>query len=1510
MANKSITSLAQAVTPANSTIAPVIKETVYYTSKWGRVVIFNGDNYVQFATTCRFVLTAAGAWSIVQGNESAPESDTAAAKDHRERANNGIQIISSSVTESFINRLVPFLDTADLAGMWAELAKADRAKDDVYVINTRYQFSHERFNHTRETIRQYATRLEQYKTKLAGSSQPVTDTEILQQILFTLPADTPNWQMAKQWVIRDKLSLEQALITLQSHEASFQSDTAITATDTAATASDGRVQNRGRGSKRGRSQGRGRNRGRGQGAYRYHHNSYRDGSRTSSNKGDSDGKVQKGEIKCWLCQKTGHRQRDCKEYNKAREKAQTRIRDREESVNFATHVINESNYGTICYASSIERAYFGAAITDWILDSGATRHFTGVMSDIQTLKRWSTSRPVRIADQRTVLAIGYGEAVVGSLTLSEVWYVPEFGSIRMISVRALNENGIKVIFDSGVATGWRKTNKVFTAPGVQGLYLIKTKQQAYMSIVAGDTKTLSEAEIWHCRLAHTNYRDIERLLPVSKGMMVSKRVIFKGEHACEACLAGKMKESFTKKTDSRAEIKLRRLHADISGILPPSLRQYRYFLLVVDDATRIVWVRFMKSKETAEILPIIEQLKAEVERETGNDIVYFRVDNGRGEFGTEFKERMRILGIQVEPSPPYKHSLNGVVERMMGSVTVKARSMLQQAKLDTEFWCYAIEHAVYIKNRVPTAALPYGTADMSKAVTPFEAYKKAHPDLTKLRIFGATAYPINTLEKFPKKFDSRSKQGYIFIGMRGSTVWKLLNYKTFKVEEFADVKFDEYKFPAPTIIKSQPIEIPVAVTSRRKIENRLNQELQQEKQVEDTPARAVEQTQPTQKHGRTAREKNWTTFPKTQGFVPLPVIITETRLRERKPQAATAVNLAEDQEQVETLCRRDAEKASSGRRRRHQVAPENADRAVHCGSQREVNPQRNEKLRRIMRTEREVFSDSIMQAVINYNAVHLDTDSASLGAPVAPFEAITVAEAMSEDALNWKTAIANELKALASMNTFKIIKGNTESVKVISSRWVLRKKFRADGTIARRKARLVIRGFEQTYGVDYFATFASVIRYTTLRILLAKAAADDLEADHIDVNTAFLNPILEEDVYMEVPDFFDMIYPELKNQLDIYLKLNKALYGLKQAPRAWQKMVHAFFESIGLTASMADPSLYVGLGVYILLFVDDMLIIGDRFKVDHIKNKILKEWKSKDLGPVDTFVGFQIKRNRSRRLLHIHQSLYTQKLLERLSMHQCHPTYLPIQAGTVLKPDKNLLGQDEASLYRQIVGSALYLANNTRLDIAYAVGQLARFMAQPAKSHLRCAKQLLRYLNGTRMLGITYSNRLREGPRSYKLYSDATWGTENDRISFQGWVVVRYSGAVSWAAQRQKSTALSSMEAEIIASSEGAKEAAWLEKLLADFGERNKEGTEAFIPSLYCDNQGAIDLMHNPKFHAKAKHIDLRNMYIRNDMVSKNRLRVEFIPGADQPADILTKQLPSDACERHCRSLGMDTWFT
>ncbi|KAI0996034.1 hypothetical protein K3495_g12147 [Podosphaera aphanis] len=155
---------------------------------------------------------------------------------------------------------------------------------------------------------------------------------------------------------------------------------------------------------------------------------------------------------------------------------------------------------------------------------------------------------------------------------------------------------------------------------------------------------------------------------------------------------------------------------------------------------------------------------------------------------------------------------------------------------------------------------------------------------------------------------------------------------------------------------------------------------------------------------------------------------------------------------------------------------------------------------------------------------------------------------MREDPCLWKDAIKSELDSLynTNTNTYTIMSGSPPpGKKVISSKIVLRKKFKNDGSLARRKARIIVRGFEQQYGIDYFETFASVIRYNTLRILLSKAAVEDLDIEALDVDTAFLNPKLNEEVYMKIPDFFSLQHPGISRRKN-YLKLNKSLYGLNK----------------------------------------------------------------------------------------------------------------------------------------------------------------------------------------------------------------------------------------------------------------------------------------------------------------------------------------------------------------------------
>jgi histone deacetylase 1/2 len=354
-----------------------------------------------------------------------------------------------------------------------------------------------------------------------------------------------------------------------------------------------------------------------------------------------------------------------------------------------------------------------------------------------------------------------------------------------------------------------------------------------------------------------------------------------------------------------------------------------------------------------------------------------------------------------------------------------------------------------------------------------------------------------------------------------------------------------------------------------------------------------------------------------------------------------------------------------------------------------------------------------------------------------------------------------------------------------------------------------------------------------------------------------------------------------------YLQLLKSLYGLKQAPRAWFEMVKKEFGKLGLQASNSDPNLFIGRGVYILLFVDDMLIIGNRKQVDSIKHEIHRLWNCQDLKAASIYVGFQIERDRQNRTLRIHQTAYTTRLLEKLGMANSNPRDLPVPAGTVLRStaqdlDKyEELDEDQAAIYRTIVGATIYLSNITRPDIAYATGQLARMMAKPNTNHLSMAKGLLRYLKGTATTGITYQPM--EQREDYKIWSDATWGTEDDRKSFQGYVLIRHGGAISWTACHQKSTTQSTMEAEICVGSEGACQAAWFEKLVKDLNEKTN------ILILIIDNAVAEELLKTWKSHSKAKYIEIREIFIRDDMVLRNRLVVHYTLSMENIADALTK---------------------
>jgi hypothetical protein len=197
----------------------------------------------------------------------------------------------------------------------------------------------------------------------------------------------------------------------------------------------------------------------------------------------------------------------------------------------------------------------------------------------------------------------------------------------------------------------------------------------------------------------------------------------------------------------------------------------------------------------------------------------------------------------------------------------------------------------------------------------------------------------------------------------------------------------------------------------------------------------------------------------------------------------------------------------------------------------------------------------------------------------------------------------------------------------------------------------------------------------------------------------------------------------------------------------------------------------------------------------------------------------------------------------------------------------------------QLIGSLMYLTN-TRPDICFAVNQLSQFMVEPTRVHWVVVKHVLRYLQGTANYGLWY--RQVDGMR-LQGFTDVDWARGSiDRKSTSGCAFSIGSAVVSWFSRKQRSVALSLVEAEYMA----ACEAIWLMKLLVGiFG----QGLEPTI--IHCDNQSCIKLSENPVFHDRSKHIEIRYHHIR-DCVQRGRVKLQYLPTGEQTIDMLTKALP------------------
>ncbi|KAJ3661597.1 hypothetical protein Zmor_005987 [Zophobas morio] len=1114
----------------------------------------------------------------------------------------------------------------------------------------------------------------------------------------------------------------------------------------------------------------------------------------------------------------------------------------------------------VCLRMS-EREETANSSSDWCLDSGASAHLCNDGGQFTKIDRSKTGI-LNLANESSTATLGVGTVQFAARVLGETANVSLSETLHVPDLRT-NLMSVSKITDRGLEVNFRRDEAVVVDP--DGNVLLCAERIGDLYYVSGHKHDARSAcgedkiplGLLHKRSGHANARDLVEAIRNNRVSGVQLKDCAEAVK-CDICIQGKLSRSpFPKCSNRRTEQLLDLVHTDVCGPMrTPSLGGAKYFVEFIDDKSRWCETRFLKSKD--EVFQATTEYLGLVENQTGKTVKCLQSDNGGEYTSRDFDRYLKARGITRRLTAPYNPEQNGIAERKNRTLLDTARCLLIDAGLPDSFWAEAVNTANYLRNRLPTRCLGGGT--------PYEAWTGKKPDISNFRAFGSRVY---YLDRRPGKgkFDPRGEEG-VFLGYADES-------KAYRI--WSPVK--------RTVLISRDVVFVEDDKERRHVDNPA--QTQQSRETSPEVRRSVEIVHPPPAGGAPPATVN----------DPRNVIEVEVEVHRPAdvPDGVYADGESNDRSE------RDVTTAEEDDERDIIDDDNNADRARAPGRPRIVRTGRRGRPRKQFRT------------VPNPGANIVDVIEQSFVSEVAMKKALS-----GPDADEWRRAIVAELTSIIKNDTFALVE-RPQRDKVVGSRIVLRNKYKSDGTFERRKARLVAQGFSQQPGIHFTETFAPVARFSSIRLMASLAARHDMAIKQFDVETAYLNGELNEEVFMEPPKELQRalgsiidnetdsstvakatsLLQELRKGDRVCL-LKKSLYGLRQAGRNWYTKLDSTLKELGAIPTASDPCLFrLKSGrdvVLIAIYVDDILIASrNRKKIAEIGRELAQRFEIKALGDVKHCLGVEFQREDGR--VTMHQRGYIKDVLSRFGMSDCKPVATPIDLGTKLEKNIDQSQEDLALPYRELVGALIYLSSTTRPDIAFAVSRLGQFNNCYGPEHWRAAKRVLRYLKGTMNVGLAFGAD--DGP--IRAFADADWGASTeDRRSYTGYVFLLNGGPLSWEAKKQRTVALSTTEAEYMALSECVKEGLYLQRFLRELGFDDLANLV-----IHCDNRSCLQLAENPTFHGRSKHIDIRHHFVR-DVLKNGQVRVSYVPTDDQVADFLTKGLSKPKHVRCAKSCGLD----
>ena len=479
----------------------------------------------------------------------------------------------------------------------------------------------------------------------------------------------------------------------------------------------------------------------------------------------------------------------------------------------------------------------------------------------------------------------------------------------------------------------------------------------------------------------------------------------------------------------------------------------------------------------------------------------------------------------------------------------------------------------------------------------------------------------------------------------------------------------------------------------------------------------------------------------------------------------------------------------------------------------------------------------------------------------------------------WRESIEREWECLIKNETWRTPQMDAMICNIVGCKWVFKIKRDQHGRIVKYKSRLVAQGFTQKLGLDYDETYAPVATKRSLRCFLAHAAKYELEMEQMDIETAFLSGDIDRPIFMKAPKGFEHLTGPV-------VELLRSIYGLKQAPRIFYLKLEKVLLQMGFKQSRVDPCIYLKGDIRLLVYVDDLLVASpDLNDIEMVYAELSKEFTVVRMGKPRYLLGCEIEYTEDGFILK--QSQYIRDLCKAYHCEHAKCPRTPMEAKLELYLDKT--AEVVNAPYGSLLGGLLYIACCTRPDIATAVSILGQVSSHPTATHWKYLKRVLKYLKGTIDHGLKFAYGDQKGLEGY---CDANWGGCLSTSRSRSGIVCCYNMTpVLWKSQKQSCVSLSSCEAEYYSISCGAKDILETNYLVSELTSGEPYCEEKLDPVLiYEDNQSCIKALKNDMVSPNLRHIRMRYHWIK-EKIACEEILVKYVDTEHQLADGFSKCL-------------------